>query len=384
MRKTPYRKVRRFFIPLEVQLGSESPNPFFYLCPMYDYLIVGLGLAGVSICETLELHQKRFKVITDHSQRSSEVAAGLYNPVILKRFTRAWEADKQLELAQPFYQKVAQKLQLKLDHVLPVLRRFASVEEQNLWFEAADRPGLKPFMSTEIVPNTNPHIDAPFGYGRVWQTGRLDTALLLKSYASYLESQGALLKETFDFAQLHIANDAVSYKQIKAKNLVFAMGYGLKMDPYFNYLPLNGTKGELLTIEAPVLEVSEIIKSGVFCIPLGQNRFRVGATYKWKDKTNIPTEEARTELLEKLESFLKCPYKVVDHVAGIRPTVADRRPLVGRHPKFNNLFILNGLGSRGVLIAPYAAKQLYEFIEDGEPLNPDMDISRFASHYQRS
>ncbi len=351
---------------------------------MYDYLIVGLGLAGVSICETLELHQKNFKVITDDSQKSSEVAAGLYNPVILKRFTRAWEADIQLELAQPFYQKLEQKLQLKLDHELPILRRFASVEEQNLWFEAADKPRLKPFMSTEIVTNTNPHIDAPFGYGKVLHTGRLDTALLLRSYTSYLESQSALLKDTFDFAQLHIEGDAVTYKEIRTKNLIFAMGYGLKNDPFFNYLPLNGTKGELLTIEALDLDVSEIIKSGVFCIPLGQNRFRVGATYKWKDKTNIPTEEARTELLEKLETFLKCQYKVVDHVAGIRPTVTDRRPLVGRHPKYNNLFVLNGLGSRGVLIAPYAAKQLFELMEQGKPLNPDMDISRFESHYQRS
>ncbi|NAS12852.1 NAD(P)/FAD-dependent oxidoreductase [Poritiphilus flavus] len=351
---------------------------------MYDYLIVGLGLAGVSICETLELHQKSFKVISDGSQKSSEVAAGLYNPVILKRFTGAWEGPRQLELAKPFYRNIERKLGIKLDHELAILRRFASVEEQNLWFEAADRPGLKPYMSTEIIPNSNPHIDAPFGFGKLLHTGRVDTALLLRSYTYYLESQYKLFKDTFDFTQLQIDKDSVTYKKVVAKKLILAMGYGLKSDPFFNYLPLNGTKGELLTIEAPDLEIAEIVKSGVFCIPLGRKMFRIGATYKWKDKTNTPTEEARAELLEKLNTFLKCPYKVIDHVAGIRPTVTDRRPLVGRHPKFDNLFMLNGLGSRGVLIAPYAAKQLFEYIEEGKPLNAAMDISRFASRYQTS
>ena len=69
---------------------------------MVDYLVVGLGLAGISFCEVLEKEGKSFKVITDNSQQASQVAGGLYNPVILKRFTLAWKAKEQVELAQPF------------------------------------------------------------------------------------------------------------------------------------------------------------------------------------------------------------------------------------------------------------------------------------------
>lgn len=106
--------------------------------------------------------------------------------------------------------------------------------------------------------------------------------------------------------------------------------------------------------------------------------YRVGATYKWKDKTNAPTEECKLELLQKLNTFLKCPYEVVDHVAGIRPTVSDRKPLVGRHPEYKNMYLLNGLGSRGVMIAPMASMQLYALIEDKRALDPEMDLSRFT------
>jgi len=353
----------------------------FYFCSMLDYIIVGLGLAGISFCETLEKHKKTFKVIADDSQKSSTVAGGLYNPVILKRFTISWNANEQLDIALPFYKDLENKLAVQLDYKIPVLRKFASIEEQNLWFEAADKPLLQPFLSTKILQNKNHGIDAPLGYGQVLGTGRIDTKQLQESYESYLLTKEGLLKESFVFKDLQFQENYISYQSIKARNIVFATGYGLKENPYFNYLPLNGTKGELLTIKAPSLKEKNVIKSSVFIIPLGVDLYRVGATYKWKDKTNVPTEEAKEELLEKLDSFLKCDYELVDHVAGIRPTVADRRPLVGRHPIHQNMYVLNGFGSRGVMIAPMASEKLLQFIENDEPLHKDMDIARFTKKY---
>lgn len=349
---------------------------------MVDYLVVGLGLAGTAFCELLEQHNKSFICISDQSQQASVVAGGLYNPVILKRFTPAWRAQEQLEIALPFYTQLEEKLQTKLDYKLPVLRRFASVEEQNNWFQAADRPQLQPFLSLQIRENHNPLLDAPFGFGEVLHTGRVATKTLLKKYAEYLREKGCLQEETFDFEAMEVSPDKVRYQRITARKVVFASGFGLKENPYFQYLPLNGTKGELLTIKAPELKEKQVIKSSVFIIPLGDDLYRVGATYKWKDKTNIPTEASRNELLQKLEVFLKADYEVVKHVAGIRPTVTDRRPLVGRHPAHTHIFVLNGLGSRGVLIAPYAAQQLLQYIEKDMPLQEEMDIKRFAKMYR--
>ena len=351
---------------------------------MVDYLIVGLGLAGVSFCEQLEKNGKTFKVISDTSQTSSVVAGGLYNPVILKRFTMAWNAKEQLNLAIPFYKSLEKKLQVKLNHKLPVLRRFASIEEQNMWFEASDKAGLKEFLSPEIQKNINPNIDAPFSLGLVLHAGRIDTKLLLSAYSQYLLSKDLLSPETFDHESLSVSEESVSYKSISAKQIVFAEGFGLKKNPYFNYLPLTSTKGEYLTIKAPNLKESKAIKSSIFLIPWGKDLYRVGATYKWKDTTNLPTEESRTELLQKLDVFLKCDYEVVDQLAGIRPTVTDRRPLVGRHPQHENLYVLNGFGSRGVLIAPSASLQLLNAIEKEETIQAEMNISRFTKKHFKS
>lgn len=363
--------------------GTDSIKAVYnlYLYHMLDYLIVGLGLAGISFCETLEKNRKTFKVISDCSQTSSHVAGGMYNPVILKRFSLAWNAQEQTDMVVPFYENLEKKLKVKLNHKLPILRKFASVEEQNLWFEASDKNGLQLFLSPEILPNKNPKIDAPFGYGKVLNSGRIDTKVLTKAYKKYLIENNLFENETFEYDSLQISNSYIEYKSFKAKQIVFAEGFGLSHNPYFNYLPLTGTKGELLTIKAPELKETNAIKSSIFIIPLGNDLYRVGATYKWKDKTNLPTEDAKIELLQKLDTFLNCDYEVVDHVAGIRPTVTDRRPLAGRHPEHRNLYVLNGLGSRGVMIGPYASKQLFDFIEGRKPLDSEMNIERFKLKY---
>ncbi len=348
---------------------------------MIDYLVVGLGLAGVSFCERLALNEKSYKVVSDRSQSSSLVAGGLYNPVVLKRFTLAWNADGQLEKAIPFYKRLEGKFGTQLDYKVPVFRKFASVEEQNMWFEATDKKKLGKFLDGAVIENTYEGIDAPYGYGQVLHTGRIDVNTLVSLYGADLLQKEKLLEETFDFDQLQVHTDTIRYKEITARKIVFAEGFGLKNNPYFNYLPLQGNKGELLTIKAPALKLDTIIKSSVFIIPLGKDLYRVGATYERSDKSNEPTQKARQELQTKLHTFLKCDYEIVGQEAGIRPTVADRRPLVGVHPNYGHLYVLNGFGSRGVLIAPTVSEQLYRHIEHGETLPPEIDVHRFIKRY---
>lgn len=343
-----------------------------------DYIIVGCGLAGISFCEVLNAHKKSFLVFDNNSQQSSKVAAGLYNPVVLKRFSGVWKAKAQLDIAMPHYEQIETKLKTKIDYKHKIFRRLNSIEEQNKWFTASDKPDLEPFMSTKIIKNDNDFVDAPFGFGEVLKTGRVDTDKLISVYKSDLRSSNQLVEESFDYSDLKFSEKGISYKSIDAKHIIFAEGYGIKQNPFFKDIPINGTKGEVLTIKAPDLKLDDAIKSSVFIISVGEDLYRVGATYERTDKTNTPTEAAKEELLSKLETFIKCDYKIVDHRAGIRPTVKDRRPIIGRHPEYKNVYILNGLGSRGVMIGPYVSQKLFNFIEKHQSLDKEININRFS------
>jgi len=344
-----------------------------------DYIVVGCGLAGIAFCEELRANKKSFLVFEDDSQDSSSVAGGLYNPVVLKRFTEVWKGKELLDLALPKYHALEELLKVKLDSKVQVFRKFSSIEEQNQWFTAADKPNLENFLSIHIKKNSNLSIKAPFGFGEVLQTGRIDTKTLVKHYREFLENQNSFIKEKFDFNDLVIENDCVIYKNNKAKQIVFAEGFGMLNNPYFKDLPLNVVKGEIIMIKAPELKVNVVLKSSVFIAPIGNDMYFVGATYNWKDKTKAITKEGREELENKLKTFISCEYKVIGQLAGIRPTVKDRRPLVGVHSKYKNLFVLNGLGTRGIMNAPYTAKQLYDFIENNIPLDKEINIERFYS-----
>jgi len=342
-----------------------------------DYIVIGNGLAGISFCEQLRAHNKTFVVFDDKSQQSSSVAGGLYNPVILKRFTPVWKSKEQLQLALQMYHRLEKDFNIKLDYKIPVLRKFSSHEEQNDWFIASDNPLLSDYLSTNLIKNTNQYIDAPFGYGEVMNTGRIDVKALMDAYKSYLQKENRFFDASFNYDKLQVKNDELKYDNIYAKFIVFTEGYGVNKNLFFKHLPLLATKGELLTIQAPDLKIEFILKSSVFLIPLGDDNYIVGATYNWDDTSNDVTIKAKEELLSKLKTFVKCPFKVVNHVAGIRPTVRDRRPLVGQHSIYKNMFVLNGLGTRGVMIGPYVAKQLFEFIEYRTPLESEIDIKRY-------
>lgn len=350
---------------------------------MLDYLIVGAGLAGTALAETLLGKGRSVCVFEDSSGKASLVAAGLYNPVVLKRLNLTWEGGRLMDFSLPFYGELGRKLGSSYDRKLPILRRFASAQEQNAWFEAADRPGLGRFLRPGVLRNNNPGLEAPHGFGEVLETGCLDTSGLLIAYRSQLLADAMLRSESFDYEALELQPGKLVYMGLEARRIVFCEGFGLRANPYFNYLPLQGTKGELLTVRIPGLNETRIVKSGVFLIPLGRDLYRVGATYSHNDYSPEPTQGAREELILKLKRLLRQDFEVEGHSAGIRPTVPDRRPLVGRHPKYPGLYALNGMGSRGVLLAPFAADRLVRFIESGEALPPALDLDRYKTYYDK-
>ncbi|MFD0964294.1 NAD(P)/FAD-dependent oxidoreductase [Pseudofulvibacter geojedonensis] len=344
---------------------------------MLDYIIVGFGLAGMSFAEQLRKQNKSFIIIDKGYETSSIVAGGMYNPVILKRFTLSWKAKEQLDYAIPFYKEVELLLGNRFLKPFSVRRLFNSIDDQNNWIVASDKPNLSEFMNPCFIDNKNEYIDAHHKYGEVLYAGRLLVANLLKDYQQYLTGSDQYLLEDFNFNELSHFEDHISYKSLKAKSIIFAEGFGLKNNPYFNRLPLVGNKGETLVIHSPNLKLNHIVKSGVFLIPLGDDNYFVGATYNRNDKDWKTTEVGKEELLLKLSSIIKCNYQVVSQDAGIRPTVGDRRPLLGRHPKYSNYYVLNGMGTRGVMVAPLMSKHLYEFIENDSLLDEEININRF-------
>lgn len=346
---------------------------------MLDYLIVGQGLAGTCLAHQLIKENKTFKVIDAITNSASFICSGMFNPVVLKRFTPVWNAQLEIDKLLKEFSELETLLGISIIRKSNLFRILANEDEVKTWQKKSVRnENLIPFLDTQIYPSSYPFIQADFGFGRVKQAGRILVTELLQEFRKYLIENKQLIDEFFNFSELNYNNSQIEYKGVQASKIVFCDGYALKKNPFFNYLPMEGLKGETMLIYAEELEITDIIKSKVFIMPTEQkNYYYVGATYYYRTVDDVVSEEGREELIENLNKFLKTEYKIVKQYAGIRPTVVDRRPLLGNHPQYPNIYLLNGLGSRGVMLAPTMAEELYNYMENKEELQAEVDIKRF-------
>ena len=338
-----------------------------------DVLIVGFGLAGWALTEALSKQGISFVVFDPLKRSSSSVATGIYNPVVLKRFTAVSHAQELMDFSIPYYANIANG---DFQHPMSIYRVFSKAAEQNNWMEALDRPGLGPYLASDIH-NIYNNIAAPHGFGEVLHTGRIDTNGLLTHARKKLTQNDSFVQEQFDYDTLKIANEGVVYKQWSARHIVFAEGVGITHNPWFATLPIVSNKGEWIEVLCNGLELSQIIKGSVFIVPLGDDRYRVGATYSRTFESPAPTAENKAWLMDQFKKYVNLPFEVLFHGAGLRPTVPDRRPIVGRHPKFPFLSCINGLGSRGVLWAPFLADLLVKHLYANTFLPDELKIRRF-------
>jgi len=349
-----------------------------------EYIVVGLGIAGISFCEQLERNNKRFIVFDKGETTSTLISAGVLNPVVLKRFTPVWNAKLHINSSLTFYKDLSKKLGISLLEEIPMLRIFKSIEEQNNWVVASDKIELSSFLYPEIIKNENPAIQAPFGFGKVNHTGTIDTTLLIRSYKEYLLKNNKLINEVFDYKEIKEIEGKIYYKEMQSKKIIFSEGASVRHNPYFPPPPISGgkhllipNKGEYIIVKAPKLQLKAMLKSSLFIIPLGNDLYKVGATYSREDHSIHITEEAKEELSIKLTKIISCNFNVVDQVAGIRPTTRDRRPFLGTLKESESKVFFNGLGTRGITSAPSLAKELYQYLENGVSLHKEINIKRY-------
>jgi glycine/D-amino acid oxidase-like deaminating enzyme len=344
-----------------------------------DHIIVGQGLAGTILAHTLLQKGHSVILLNDPSlSRSSRVAAGLYNPIVFKKFNLSWKADRLIPFMDEFYPLMERTLKAKFYHKKSIIKIFVDENEKILW-KKKQATEAKAFMSAEIHQNfLDDVLKENQGTAEVLQAGNLDVNTFLDASENYFRSIGILHTDKVDHSSIELFAGKVKYKGFETSQLTFCEGYPGTNNPFFSWLPFNPAKGEVLTIRIPGQKIpfEKVLNKGVFILPLGNDIYRVGATYSWDIIDEILTETARSEIIQKLEKIIKVPYEVLSQEAGVRPATHDRRPFIGKHHDHPQLAIFNGMGSKAVMLAPYFADQLAEHFRNGATLDPEADIRR--------
>ncbi len=324
------------------------------------YLIIGGGLAGTSLAIHLIRAGQDVTLIDSGENHSSRVAAGQINPIVFRRMNKSWRVDEFFPYAEDFYRSLETEEQTLFVNIR-IRRFFSSEQEKQFWLdrqhEEEYRDYLEPFDPEQ---QDFPFAHNPFGSAVVKKAAFVRATKYLDAARRFIESKGTWITNTVHWDQLDAQTG--SYNGIPYECIILCTGYRHRENPFFEHQKIQQTKGEILTVSAEGVPTNEALNRKCFLIPLSETQFRVGSNYKWDDATTNPTSEAREFITENAKQLLNVPFKTEEQVAGVRPTTVNRRPVAEIHPDYPKLAMLNGLGSKGYLLAPLLGKEFSEVL----------------------
>ncbi len=338
----------------------------------HDVIIIGQGLAGTVLSETLADRGLRVMIFdAPREGRASAVATGIINPIVLRRTVPSWRASEMLAIAGAFYRELELDYEASFWKPLPLVELFPTAQEAGLWHARMKEPELSRMLTLGAGDDAAvSQLPQPYGCGQVKRCAWLDVPQLLRPHRERWMKAGSLHEQMVQETDIREIGGGVEVHGSSAPLLVRCTG------PFSEVSGLVPVRGEGLTVRIPGLALRSIVHRGLFLLPVGNEVYRAGATFAWNNVWSGPTDEARRHLMDLLGRLWPGEVEVLDHWAGVRPAAKDRRPILGRTHAHQAIF--TGLGSRGGLLAPWCAAHLADHLLLGTPLDPEVDAARFA------
>jgi hypothetical protein len=346
----------------------------------HDVLVLGHGLSGAVLCEVLLERGLRVCCADGALPGSaSAVAAGLVNPIAIRRTIPVWRAAETHALAEAFYRRVEKRYQRALWHPLPLARLFTHADEAVHWQAQMAQPDTTSWLSrTTLADVEAAPVHKPFGYGVVHGAAWLDVPAFLSEQATRMRAEKSLIERVLQPEELVPQGGLFRWPEASAPLLVRCQGAHARLPG------LVPVRGEVISVHLPHLQLQSALHRGAFLLPQqAPGYYRVGATFGWEDVWQGPNAIAVAALLERTQRMAQQATEPEDGMLrlaewGVRPASFDRRPLLGQraHPCGAREAVMNGMGARGVLLAPWCAWHLVEHLFASGKLNAEVDLAR--------
>lgn len=343
-----------------------------------DFLIAGQGLSGSLLAWFLLKAGKTFLIVDPELEStSSKVAAGMIHPVTGRRIVKSWNADEFIPFAKSIYKEIEIEANQQFFYDIPVLEIYQDHGNRNDWMARAAAPSFQNFIGEECnSKDVHKNVIAPLGGQWVHNCGWLDTVPFLNYLQLLFISNSCYQKGKIISSDIKFHNQTIEWNNIIASSFISCTGYEAMNDELWSNLNFKPAKGEVVKFKAEGLPNDYILHNKIKIIPDSEGNFRSGASYDWTNLDNIPSTEGKDFITNGIEKLTTTPFEIIEHAAGVRPATQDRRPLLGKHPTINNVYIFNGMGSKGVMMIPLLADKMVKYLNKEEELDAEYDVSR--------
>jgi tRNA 5-methylaminomethyl-2-thiouridine biosynthesis bifunctional protein len=361
---------------------------------LYDTIVVGAGIAGCSVAYFLK--QKNQKVLlidkAEIASGGSGAAGAFLSPKIgvsspLKDLT-----DEAFNFTIDFYEKNFPHCYHKTGVIrVPKDEIDASKTSKYSKFHNAKYEELTPLEIKEHG------FDVRYNSTLFFDGGTCDAKEICTLLAKDIDLLRFDIKDITNVDGTWIAGDK------RSKNIILTTGFENNLFD-MRYMGIKGTWGNRGDFSSRLkLDVS-LHESLSISANMG-GVIKLGATHELEVKNIKPCDEnSAYALLEKASNIIDTSdFKLIKTYCGMRSGSRDFSPVVGKvidvqrmfeYPYIldgrkypilyhENLFILNGLGARGFVLAPYLANELANMIVEKKPMDKRADSDRLFWNWVR-
>lgn len=346
---------------------------------MPHILVAGGGLCGSLLVYRLLDRDCRITWIDDGNPYAATRAAyGLLNPVWIRGITTTWRASEFYPLALQVYRDLEMQSGLEFLLSQPVFHVLSDDDEAVRWRQQYESSGLVDYVNGEAVSfPIEGMIDPDLKGTLITGAYRVFTIKMLDAVRRLAADRVEMISGTWEYGEIEPVDNGIRFRDSIFDKVVFAEGWKVQQNPWFEALPMRPCKGDVIALEMKMPDIPYSIHRNIFLLPEGEGTYRCGSNYYWDFRDEHPEKQGAEDMENQLKDWLCAGYRVTGHTSGVRPAVADRRPLVGCHPLYNAIWILNGMGSKGLMMAPYYSELLADALLSGRAIEPVVDVQRF-------
>lgn len=355
--------------------------------PAYDAIIIGGGLAGLSVAKELSRLKQRVLVLEMEKVcgQTSRAAAGILDP-----YTEASEETplyqlglKSLDYYPSFLKEIQEWSSMDVEYEKPgILYVALSLEDEEILedrFEWQRKQGLTvERCSAEEVQRKEPFISKRIRSGIFYpEIAKLNASKLVDALLEASRLRGAEIRTSIRNLSISLSAGKVRGVKtqeglIETRTVILASGSwaGLQRELGLFSLKISPVRGQILILKASTPFYPKHILHTLrwaYIIPWPERKLLVGSTLESAGFENQVTSEGKKDILERASEMVE----EIRHLpletswAGLRPYPEGGMPLVGPTP-IEGLYLAVGYYRSGVLISPLIGKLLAEEIVSGE------------------
>lgn len=345
-----------------------------------DAIIIGGGLAGIHLGLAMQQRGLDPLIIDQEDEyRSSSVAAGMINPITGRRFALTWMYDDLKKIFTREYRYWEERWNASFFQKTHIYR---SISQNDLVNDLDARLQDQQFrrFCRETTAEENIRLknllklDNPI---YVFKGFQLNTNAFLHYGIRHFTQQSRYIAHSWDTTADLLNHRTFRYGDFESDKIIFCTGTEMLKNPLFDWIPMSPNKGEVLLLKIQNWNFQELIKHKLFFVPFISGHTWVG-TYNTREYSNEkPSPEGFQYIHDLVKENLLSPYEIISHIAALRPTMPDHKPVLGTHPDHQGIAVFNGFGSKGSSLIPYFAQEMIDYLWESKPLMKDVDIQRF-------